>query len=124
TAQVGKCVELFQVTLDGKTTQLTKLPDDALHYHPQPSPDGKWLAYGSKRDGVRQLYVMRLADRTEKRLPNYKAGHAAMSPHWQPVATAAAAAATTDPLLVGEPLKPWSESRRRERCTSGSTSGN
>lgn len=88
TAQVGKGVELFQVTLDAKITQLTKSSNDALHYHPQPSADGKWLAYGSKRDGVRQLVVMHLADRTEKRLTNFQAGHAAMWPHWQPVATA------------------------------------
>jgi len=46
TAQVGKCIELFQVTLNGKATQLTKSPDGWLHYHPEASPDGKWLAYG------------------------------------------------------------------------------
>lgn len=84
TAKIGKCVELFQATLEGKLTQLTKSPDGTLHYHPQPSPDGKRLAYGSKRDGVRQLYVMDLADRTETRLTNLKAGHAAMWLHWQP----------------------------------------
>jgi TolB protein len=85
TAQVGKGVELFQVTLDGKITQLTKSPEGILHYHPQPSPDGKWLVYGSKRDGVRQVYVMHLADHTEKRITNLDAGHAAMWPHWQPI---------------------------------------
>jgi Tol biopolymer transport system component len=84
TAQVGTSVELFQVTLDGKTTQLTKSPEGTLHYHPQPSPDGKWLVYGSKRDGVRQLYILRLADRFEKQITNLKVGQAAMWPHWQP----------------------------------------
>jgi TolB protein len=87
TAQVGKSVELFQATLDGKRTQLTKSADGVLHYHPQPSPDGKSIAYGSKRDGVRQLFVMRLADRAETRITNLKAGSAAMWPYWQPVAT-------------------------------------
>src|SRR5262249_7409566 len=72
TAKVGKSVELFQVSLDRKTTQLTKSPAGTLHYHPQPSPDDRWLAYGSKRDGARQLYVMRLADRSEKRITSLK----------------------------------------------------
>jgi Tol biopolymer transport system component len=85
TGKVGSNVELFQVTLDGQSQQLTKSPAGSLHYHPQPSPGGKWLLYGSKRDGVRQLFVMRLADRAEHRLTNLKPGHAAMWPHWQPV---------------------------------------
>jgi Tol biopolymer transport system component len=84
TAQVGKAVELFQVTLDGKNEQLTKTPDETLHYHPEPSPDGQWLAFGSKRAGARQLYVMRLADRSERRITNLAPGHAAMWLHWQP----------------------------------------
>ncbi len=82
--QVGKNVELFQVELDGKSTQLTKSADGSVHYHPQPSPDGKALVYGSKRDGVRQLYVMNLVGRSETRLTDLKAGYAAMWPHWQP----------------------------------------
>ena len=83
TAQIGKSVELFQATLDGKRTQLTKSSPGTLHYHPQPAPDGQWLAYGSKRDGVRQLYIMNLKDGMEKRLTDLKPGHAAMWPHWQ-----------------------------------------
>ena len=86
TAQVGRSVELFQVSLDGRSEQLTTSAEGTLHYHPQPSADGKWLLYGSKRDGVRQLFVMRLADRVEHRLTDLKPGHAAMWPHWQPVA--------------------------------------
>jgi TolB protein len=84
TAAVGRNVELFRATLDGKTTRLTETPEGSLHYHPQPSPDGKWLAYGSKRDGVRQLFVMRLADGEERRITDLKEGRAAMWPHWQP----------------------------------------
>ncbi len=86
TAKVGKNVELFQVTLDGKSEQLTKSPDGTLHYHPQPSAEGKFLAYGSKRSGVRQMMVLRLADRSETQVTQLKAGHAALWPHWQPVA--------------------------------------
>ena len=61
TARVGSNVELFRVPLDGK-----------------------WLVYGSKRDGVRQLYVMRLGDRKEHRITDLKKGHAAMWASWQP----------------------------------------
>jgi TolB protein len=85
TAKVGKNVELFETTLDGKATQLTKTADGSLHYHPQPSPDGKWLVYGSLRDGVRNIYVLNLTDRTEKRITDLKPGSGAMWPHWQPV---------------------------------------
>ncbi|HPM82363.1 MAG TPA: hypothetical protein PLF81_16760 [Candidatus Anammoximicrobium sp.] len=85
TAQVGSNVELFQITLDGRITQLTKTPAGTLHYHPQPSPDGEWLLYGSKRDGSRQLFVMRLADHAERRITELPAGRGAMWPHWQSV---------------------------------------
>ena len=37
-----------------------------------PSPEGKWLAYGSRRGGVRQLGVMRPADRSEQRITDLK----------------------------------------------------
>jgi Tol biopolymer transport system component len=84
TAQVGTSVELFQVALDGRSERLTRSPEGTLHYHPQPSPDGKWLVYGSNRQGVRQLFVMRLADRNEHRITQLKTGHGAMWPHWQP----------------------------------------
>jgi TolB protein len=83
-AKVAKNVELFRVTLNGKREQLTDTPAGTLHYHPQPSPDGKWLAYGSKRDGVRQLYVMSLRDKKETRLTDVKEGHGSMWPYWQP----------------------------------------
>jgi TolB protein len=86
TAKVGANVELFRATLDGRVDQLTRSPEGTLHYHPQPSPDGQQLVYGSKRDGVRKLYVMRLADRSETRITNLKPGRAAMWPHWQPTA--------------------------------------
>jgi Tol biopolymer transport system component len=83
TAKVGRNVELFRVTLDGKCEQLTDTPAGSMHYHPVPSRDGKWLLYGSKRDGVRELYVMRLSDKKEWRITDLKKGHAAMWAHWQ-----------------------------------------
>jgi Tol biopolymer transport system component len=83
TAKVGRNVELFRVTLDGKRERLTETPAGSMHYHPAASPDGRWLVYGSKRDGVRQLYVMRLGDKKEWRITDLKKGRAAMWPHWQ-----------------------------------------
>jgi len=86
TAKVGRNVELFRVTLDGKSEQLSDTLAGTMHYHPAPSPDGKWLLYGSKRDGVRQLYLMRLEDKKERRLTDLAKGHAAMWASWQPAA--------------------------------------
>jgi hypothetical protein len=51
------------------------------------SPDGKWLLYGSKRDGVHQIFIMRLSDHFERRLTNLKRGFGAMWPQWQPINT-------------------------------------
>jgi Tol biopolymer transport system component len=86
TAQVDRKVELFRVSLDGKGEQLTDTPAGTLHYHPKPSPNGKWLAYGSKRDGVRQLFLMRLEDKAERRLTALEKGRAAMWPSWSAAA--------------------------------------
>ena len=84
TAQVHDSVELFAVAPGGKPEQLTKSAPGTLHYHPEPSPDGQWLAYGSKRDGVRQLFVMRLNDRGEQEITKLQVGHGALWAHWQP----------------------------------------
>jgi Tol biopolymer transport system component len=84
TAKQGDGVELFRVGLLGPPERLTTSAAGTLHYHPTPSPDGKWLAYGSKRDGVRQLFVMRLADFQERQITRLTPGHAAMWPHWRP----------------------------------------
>ena len=88
TASVGTNVELFRADLDGRTEQLTRSPEGTLHYHPQASPDGFWLVFGSKRDGIRQLYVMRLSDRSVRPITDLKRGHGAMWPHWQPAPAA------------------------------------
>lgn len=82
-AKVEENVELFQATRGGKITQLTRSAPGTLHYHPSPSPDGRWLLYGSKRSGVRQLFVMEMANRHERRLTDLTEGHAAMWARWQ-----------------------------------------
>ena len=84
TALKDNAVELFRTSLEGAPKRLTTSAPGALHYHPTPSPNGEWLAYGSKADGVRQVSVMRLADRQERQITHSKPGHAGMWPFWQP----------------------------------------
>lgn len=84
TAMVANNIELFRATLDGHTERLTASADGTTHYHPKPAPDGKSIVYGSKRNGVRNLYVMRLSDRIERALTAVPFGHAAMHAYWQP----------------------------------------
>lgn len=86
TAQRGDEVALSAVGLDGVVEPLSQAGPGTMAYHPQPSRDGGWLVYGARRHGVRQLVVMRLADKTEKLITTLQPGHAAMWPHWQPVA--------------------------------------
>lgn len=84
TAKVNGNVELFQIAPGMTARQLTSGAPGTLHYHPQPSRDGKRLLYGSKRNGIRQLFLMNLPDRNEHPLTDHPAGQAAMWPHWQP----------------------------------------
>jgi TolB protein len=84
TAKVADRVELIRTALSGEQTQLTTTAAGTLHYHPTPSADGQWLLYGSKREGVRQLFVMRLADHAERQITNLEPGHGACWAHWQP----------------------------------------
>ncbi|MCU0873683.1 MAG: hypothetical protein MUE50_15205 [Pirellulaceae bacterium] len=84
TAKVGESIELMRVSLDGQVDQLTKSAPVVRHYHPSPSPDGRWVLFGSDRNGVMQLYVAR-ADGTQARtVTNVPAGSCAMHGHWQP----------------------------------------
>jgi len=85
TAKVSESIELMRVTLEGKVEQLTKSAPGVRHYHPSPSPDGRWLLFGSDSSGIMQLHVAR-ADGTEARpVTNVPAGSCAMHGHWQPV---------------------------------------
>ena len=55
--------------------------DGARNYHPQPSPDGRLIAFDSDRDGVRGVYVAN-ADGTQARRISPE-GYAA-APTWSP----------------------------------------
>ncbi len=84
TAIVSENIELFQVGLNGESRQLTTSAAGTTHYHPQLAPDGKFLVCGSKRDGVRQICLLRLADGEIRQVTTFSTGHGAMWPHWQP----------------------------------------
>lgn len=84
TTKTSAATELCQVDLLGQITQLTNSPEGTLHYHPKPSNDGKWLLYGSMRNGVRQLFVRNLRTQAEHQITQLTKGHGAMWPHWQP----------------------------------------
>ncbi|NIP95776.1 MAG: hypothetical protein GWO24_21000, partial [Akkermansiaceae bacterium] len=78
TARVGDGIELFQVDLAGESKRLTHSPAATSHYHPKPTRDGKWLIYGSKRKGARNVFARELKSGTERQLTHLKPGHAAM----------------------------------------------
>jgi TolB protein len=86
TAQVGDSVQILRISLEPHAVpeRLSRAEASVTHYHPTPSSDGHWLAYGSKRNSIRQLYALRLADRSEIQLTHVEPDHAAMWPHWQP----------------------------------------
>ncbi len=87
TAEVNKRVEIFQVSLNGEATRWTHSDPGTLHYHLKPSADGRALLYGSKRAGVRQLFVLDLESKREKGLTRFRAGEGGMWADWQPNAT-------------------------------------
>lgn len=84
TCQVEDRVELMRVSLDGTSEMLTQSPPGKTNYHPTPSPDGKWLAFGSNRTGTRQLYVMPAAGGEARPVTAVAPGCGAMWPHWRP----------------------------------------
>ena len=84
TADVGGAVELLRVNVDGKSEQLTHSAPGVKHYHPRVSPDGKWIAFGSTRDGARALYVARADGSDVYALTKPIVGRAQMHVHWQP----------------------------------------
>jgi hypothetical protein len=84
TSQIGNRVELVRVSLAGRTERLTHSAPGVLNYHPRPSPDGKWVLFGSNRDGVRQLYVARADGADLYPITHLRRSWGAMWPHWQP----------------------------------------
>jgi TolB protein len=86
TAKVGDSIELMRVKRDGTFEQLTRTRPGVRHYHPRPSPDGRWLLFGSDRSGTMQLYVARADGTDAYAVTSVSAGFCAMHGHWQPKA--------------------------------------
>jgi Tol biopolymer transport system component len=84
TAKVDDSIELMRVSLAGNKERLTQSKLGTRHYHPTVSPDGKWLAFGSDRSGLMQLYVARADGRDAQPITNVPTGYCAMHGHWQP----------------------------------------
>jgi Tol biopolymer transport system component len=76
--------QIYRISIDGKQEQLTHSPAGSLNYQPIPSPDGKWVCFGSNRTGERQLYVMSADGKVEYPITNVPPNHGAQWPSWQP----------------------------------------
>lgn len=85
TAQVGAAVELMRVSLAGKVEQLTYSRPGVAQYHPSLSPDGKFVVFGSTRDGAGAQYVADANGRHIKAITIPKPGRVQMHAHWQPL---------------------------------------
>jgi hypothetical protein len=74
--------DLAMAEVDGdKNRVVTILSDGARNYHVQPSPDGRFIAFDSDRDGERGVYVANRDGSNEKRISGR--GYAAV-PTWAP----------------------------------------
>lgn len=75
---------LFTATLDdrGTAAELTPLFEEAArNYHARPSPDGRWIAFDSDREGERAVFV---ADRDGKQINRVSGNGFAAVPSWAP----------------------------------------
>ena len=83
TSQTGDCVELYRVRLEGPPEPLTRSAPGTKHYHPTPLQTGRWLAYGSLRNGIRQILARDLETGKEIQVTQMTKGQGAMWPHWR-----------------------------------------
>jgi hypothetical protein len=75
---------LLVASLDrsGEVSRISALRDDgARDYHPRVSPDGKWIAFDSDRDGERGVYIAR---RDGAKLQRVSGDGYAAVPSWSP----------------------------------------
>ena len=80
-----RTTDIVRIHVDGRTEQLTRSAPGTLNYQPLPSPDGKWVCFGSNRAGTRQLYVTNAEGAFVYPITDVSSGWGAMWPHWQPV---------------------------------------
>ena len=72
--------QIFVMNPDG--TELTQLTSQGNNEEPSFSPDGRYIAFSSDRDGVKGIYIMRANGESQKRITpkNIRA----YSPRWSP----------------------------------------
>lgn len=85
-------LEVYSIAADGKDLKPVAVSDGKLSHEEWPawSPDGKWIALSSTRDGNQELYVVRPNGKDSKRLTNDNAidAHPAWSPDGKRIAFA------------------------------------
>jgi tetratricopeptide (TPR) repeat protein len=79
---VGSTSGLYLTDSLYEMTGITQLTEEPTDKNPEPSPDGKKIAFMSRRDGNWEIYVMDLGDSTIKRLTNNGANDGL--PIWSP----------------------------------------
>lgn len=90
TAKFDTATELMRVTLPSDSSsdpvidRLTKSDPNTRHYHPSPSPDGRWILFGSDRSGIMQLYIARADGSDVQAVTDVGAGRSAMHGFWRP----------------------------------------
>ena len=85
TAQVGEAVELMRVAIAGEVEQLTHSRPGVAHYHPKVSPDGRWIVFGSTREGAGAQYVANADGSDIRPITKPTPGRVQMHAHWQPL---------------------------------------
>ncbi len=83
--------DLWTISLKGVGSRAPRkvLPSKADQYHPEYSPDGRWLAFVSMRDGSRQVWVAQANGENPRQLThqsNYILGFPRWSPDSQSIA--------------------------------------
>jgi len=73
-----------EASTDSGLRVVTVVDNGARNYHAQPSPDGRWIAFDSDRDGVRGVYVAGRDGSNVRRISGE--GYAAL-PTWSPDGT-------------------------------------
>ncbi len=82
--KIGDSIELMRVNLDDREERMTRSAPGSANYHPQPTASGRWVVFGSRRAGVRNLYVLDAKSGQEHRVTDLRLGRGAMWAHWQP----------------------------------------
>jgi Tol biopolymer transport system component len=86
TSLIDSSVEIMRASLDGKSERLTHSHHSGtLHYHLQPRKDGKFLAFGSNKTGLRQIHAMRVGEWRSWQVTHVGSGWGAMWAYWRPV---------------------------------------